>query len=295
MKSTTEPRWVRGLLIAVSLAFVSAFLALPVAAVVFEAFHEGTKTFKTIFADPTTMSAIKLTLVSTAIAVPINVVFGVAAAWLVTRFDFKGKSLLVTLIDVPVTVSPVIAGMLFILLFGAQTGIGALLFELDLQVLFAPPAIVIATLFVTFPYVARELIPLWAEQGVDEEQAAMVLGASGWTMFFRITLPKAKWALLHGIVLSTARALGEFGAVSVVSGHIRGQTNTMPLAVEALYNEYRFADAFAVATLLLSLAAVSLVFKRLVIAKARSEHQVTTVTQADDASLGANSTQISPS
>jgi sulfate transport system permease protein len=216
--------------------------------------------------------------------VPINAIFGIAAAWAVTRFQFRGKSLLVTLIDVPVTVSPVIAGMLFVLLFGGQTAIGRLLADWNVQVLFAPPAIVIATVFVTFPYVARELIPFWASQGVEEEQAAMVLGAGPFTTFRRITLPRAKWALMHGLVLSTARALGEFGAVSVVSGHIRGETNTVPLTIEALYNEYRFADAFAVSTLLLSFAALTLVLKRFIESRASSDASVTTQDEAAAAS-----------
>jgi len=267
-EASTEPRALRVGLTVIALVFIAAFLVLPVVVVLSEALSEGTDAFARSFTEPTTLAAIELTLTATLIAVPINAIFGIAAAWAVTRYQFRGKSVLVTLIDVPVTVSPVIAGMLFVLLFGGQTGVGQLLADLDMQVLFAPPAIVIATIFVTFPYVARELIPFWASQGIEEEQAAMVLGAGPFTTFRRITLPKAKWALMHGLVLSTARALGEFGAVSVVSGHIRGHTNTVPLTIEALYNEYRFADAFAVSTLLLSFAAVTLVLKRLIESRA---------------------------
>lgn len=269
--TTTEPVAVRVLLIALCLLFIGCILVAPVVSVLVEAFADGLGAFEAVFADPTTVAAIELTIISTIIAVPLNVVVGIAAAWAVTRFQFRGKSILVTLIDIPVTVSPVIAGMLFILLFNNKTMLGQFLFDLDIQILFAPPAIIMATMFVTFPYVARELIPLWAEQGVDEEQAAMVLGAGPATTFFRITLPKAKWALMHGTVLCTARALGEFGAVSVVSGHIRGKTNTLPLAVEALYSEYRFSEAFALATLLLSVAIVTLILKRIIESKARQD------------------------
>ncbi|MFO0550452.1 MAG: sulfate ABC transporter permease subunit CysW [Polyangiaceae bacterium] len=267
----TEPRAARAALIAIAVAFIAFVIALPLGAVVVEALRPGLGPFLAAISAPDTLSAIRLTALATLVSIPLNAIFGFAAAWLVTRFRFRGRTLLVTLIDLPVAISPVIAGMLFVLLFGTTTGIGNLLFDLDLRVLFAPPAVVIATLFVTSPYVARELIPALDAQGADEEQAAMVLGASSFTVFRRITLPKAKWALLHGLVLATARAIGEFGAVSVVSGHIRGETNTVPLAVETLYDEYRFSEAFAVATFLLTIACLTLLAKRVLEGRARAQ------------------------
>ncbi len=266
-----EPAAARAALIGVTVLFLGALLGLPVAAVVATALRDGTGPFFAALFDSYTLHAVELTLLATAVAVPLNAVFGVAAAYAVTRFDFPGRGLLAALIDMPIAVSPVIAGMLFVLLFGAHGWLGPWLFEHDVRILFSPAAIVIATTFVTFPYVARELIPLFASQGTDEELAALVLGASGWTTFFRVTLPKAKWGLLHGLVLSTARALGEFGAVSVVSGHIRGETNTVPLHVEALYEDQRFTAAFAVATLLLGFAVISLVAKRAVEARGQAD------------------------
>ena len=274
-EGATEPRWVRAALVALAAAFLLLFLGLPVLVVLVEALSEGLPTFFRAISSPDTLSAIRLTLLATAVAVPLNAGFGLAAAWAITRFHFPGKGLLVTFIDLPFAVSPVIAGMLFVLLFGAQGWLGPLLAEHDIRVLFSPAAVVIATVFVTFPYVARELIPLFAAQGTDEELAAVVLGASGWTTFFRITLPKAKWGLVHGLVLSTARSLGEFGAVSVVSGHIRGETNTIPLHIEATYDDQRFAEAFAIATILLFFAAISLFAKRAIEARAaaQDDHQ----------------------
>ena len=253
--------WVRAILIALSLIFLSLFLFLPLIAVFVEALQDGIGAYLTAITAPDTLAAIRLTLLTTCIAVPLNVVFGVAAAWAISRFEFRGKNLLITLIDLPVAVSPVIAGMIYVLLFGAQGLLGPLLQAHDIKIIFAVPGIALATTFVTFPFVARELIPFMQAQGSDEEEAALVLGASGWQTFFRITLPNIKWGLLYGTVLCTARAMGEFGAVSVVSGHIRGETNTMPLHVEILYNEYDFVGAFAVASLLALLALVTLVAK----------------------------------
>ncbi len=270
-KAATEPRWVRAVLIGAATSFLLLFLGLPVLVVVMEAFREGLPTFFRAITAPDTLAALRLTLLATAVAVPLNAAFGLAAAWAVTRFDFPGKGLVVTLIDLPFAVSPVIAGMLFVLLFGAHGWLGPFLADHDIRVLFSPAAVVIATVFVTFPYVARELIPLFAAQGTDEELAALVLGASGLTTFVRVTLPKAKWGLIHGLVLATARSLGEFGAVSVVSGHIRGETNTLPLHIEATYDDQRFAEAFAIATLLLVFAAVSLVVKRVVEARSAAD------------------------
>ena len=271
VRATTEPAAVRWALTAAALAFLALFLFLPVVAVLVEAFKEGLGAYWAAITHPDAVSAIQLTLQTALIAVPLNVVFGVAAAWAIARFEFSGKSLLITLIDLPFAVSPVIAGMIFVLLFGAQGALGPWLGEHDVQVIFAQPGIALATTFVTFPFVARELIPFMESQGPEEEAAALSLGASGWSMFFRITLPNAKWGLLYGIVLCNARAMGEFGAVSVVSGHIRGQTNTMPLHVEVLYNEYQFSAAFAVASLLVFLALLTLVAKRLIERKAQRE------------------------
>jgi sulfate transport system permease protein len=256
--------WVRAILIALSLIFLSLFLFLPLIAVFVEALRDGVGAYLTAITAPDTLSAIRLTLLTTCIAVPLNVVFGVAAAWAISRFEFRGKNLLITLIDLPVAVSPVIAGMIYVLLFGAQGLLGPLLQAHDIKIIFAVPGIALATTFVTFPFVARELIPFMQAQGSDEEEAALVLGASGWQMFFRITLPNIKWGLLYGTVLCTARAMGEFGAVSVVSGHIRGETNTVPLHVEVLYNEYHFAAAFSVASILVALSLVTLTLKKLI-------------------------------
>ncbi len=259
-----EPRWLKGLLVAVTFGFLGLFLFVPLLAVFTEALRKGIGPYALSLVDPAALAAINLTLVTAAIAVPANVVFGLAAAWAIAKFEFAGKSLLVTLIDLPFAVSPVISGLIFVLLFGLQGWLGPWLGEHGLRVIFAVPGIVLATLFVTFPFVARELIPLMQEQGTEEEQAALVLGASGWQTFWRVTLPNVKWGLLYGVILCNARAMGEFGAVSVVSGHIRGQTNTMPLHVEILYNEYSFVGAFAVASLLAILALVTLALKTLV-------------------------------
>lgn len=263
-RATSEHAWVRWLLIGVTLAFLSLFLFVPLAAVFTEALRKGFDTYLAALIEPDALSAIKLTLIAAAIAVPLNLVFGVAAAWSIAKFEFKGKSFLITLIDLPFAVSPVIAGLIYVLIFGLQGWLGDYLSEHDLKVIFAIPGIVLATMFVTFPFIARELIPLMQAQGKDEEEAGLVLGASGWQILWRITLPNIKWGLLYGVILTNARAMGEFGAVSVVSGHIRGMTNTMPLHVEILYNEYNYAAAFAVASLLALLALVTLVLKTLV-------------------------------
>jgi sulfate transport system permease protein len=251
-------------LIGVSIAFLGLLLAAPLGAVLAQALAKGWQIYLESFDDPDTRAAIRLTLLTAAIVVPINTVFGICASWAIAKFEFKGKSLLITLIDLPFAVSPVIAGLVFVLLFGAQGWFGPWLQERDVQVIFAVPGIVLATLFITFPYVARELIPLMQQQGSDEEEAAITLGASAWITFLRVTLPKIRWGLLYGIILCNARAMGEFGAVSVVSGHIRGLTTTMPLHVEILYNEYNFVAAFAVASLLALLAILTLVLKSLV-------------------------------
>lgn len=263
-RATSEPTWVRWSLIAVTLTFLSFFLFVPLVAVFTEALRKGFETYISALVDPDALSAIKLTLIAAAIAVPLNLVFGVAAAWAIAKFEFKGKSILITLIDLPFAVSPVIAGLIYVLIFGLQGWFGAYLSEHDFKVIFAIPGIVLATIFVTFPFVARELIPLMQAQGKDEEEAGLVLGASVWQILWRITLPNIKWGLLYGVILTNARAMGEFGAVSVVSGHIRGMTNTMPLHVEILYNEYNYAAAFAVASLLALLALVTLVLKTFV-------------------------------
>ena len=259
-----EPGWMRALLIAITLGFLGLFLLVPLAAVFAEALRKGFGAYMASFDDPAALAAIRLTLTAAAIAVPANVIFGLAASWAIARFEFRGKSLLITLIDLPFAVSPVIAGLVYVLLFGLQGWCGAWLAAHDLQIIFAVPGIVLATIFVTFPFVARELIPLMQEQGAEEELAALTLGASGWQVFRRVTLPKVRWALFYGVILCNARALGEFGAVSVVSGHIRGRTNTVPLHIEILYNEYNFVAAFAVASLLALLALVTIVAKALV-------------------------------
>ena len=262
--ATDEPAWVRRIVIGVAVGFVGLFVLVPLTAVFVEAFRAGVAAYGKAIADPAALSAIKLTFLTAAIAVPLNAVFGIVAAWAIARFRFPGRSLLLTLIDLPLAVSPVISGMVFLLLFGRQGLLGPWLARHGIEVVFALPAIVLATTFVTFPLVARELIPLMEAQGAEEEEAAIVLGATGWQTFRRVTLPKIKWGLWYGVVLCTARAMGEFGAVSVVSGHIRGRTATLPLHVEILYNEYEYQAAFAVASLLVVLALASLVARRLI-------------------------------
>ena len=261
---TTEAAWVRWLLIGLALGFMFLFLVLPLAAVATEALRKGVTAYVDALKEPDAWSAIRLTLITAAIAVPMNLVFGVAGAWAIAKFEFRGKALLTTLVDLPFAVSPVVAGLIYVLVFGAQGWLGPWLAEHDIKIIFAVPGIVLATVFVTFPFIARELVPLMQAQGTDEEQAAIVLGATGWQTFWRVTLPNIKWGLLYGVILCNARAFGEFGAVSVVSGHVRGQTNTLPLQVEILYNEYQFAAAFAVASLLALLAVATLVLKQFV-------------------------------
>jgi sulfate transport system permease protein len=261
---TTEPAWVKWTLIGSALAFIFLFLVLPLAAVFAEAFRKGAGAYLEAFNEPDAWSAIRLTLLTAAIAVPMNLVFGVAAAWAIAKYEFKGKAFLTTLVDLPFSVSPVVAGLIYVLMFGAHGWFGPWLQAHDIKIIFAVPGIVLATIFVTFPFIARELIPLMQAQGTDEEQAAMVLGATGWQTFWHVTLPNIKWGLIYGVILCNARAMGEFGAVSVVSGHIRGQTNTMPLHVEILYNEYQSVAAFAVASMLALLALVTLVIKSFV-------------------------------
>ena len=258
---TTERLPVRVILITVAVIFLVLFLLLPLGAVFFEAFRAGMTAYFAAITEPDAVAAIKLTLLVAAIAVPANLIFGLAASWAIAKFEFTGKSLLNSLIDLPFSVSPVISGLIYVLLFGLQGFLGPWLQSHNIQIICALPGIVLATIFVTFPFVARELVPLMQEQGTQDEEAALSLGASGWQTFFRVTLPNIRWALLYGVVLCNARAMGEFGAVSVVSGHIRGKTNTMPLHVEILYNEYNFAAAFAVASLLALLALVTLVIK----------------------------------
>jgi sulfate transport system permease protein len=258
--STREPTWVRYTLITVAMIFFLSCLILPLILVFVEAFKQGIEVYVNALTDSDTLSAVKLTLLTAAIAVPINVVFGVAAAWAVAKFQFRGKAILTTIIDMPFSVSPVIAGLMLVLIFGSQGWIGGWLIGHDVKILYAVPAIVLATIFITVPFVARELIPLMEAQGTEEE-AAIVLGASGWQTFWRVTLPNIKWGLIYGVILCNARAMGEFGAVSVVSGHIRGETNTLPLHVEILYNEYTFSAAFAVSSLLAFLAIITLILK----------------------------------
>lgn len=260
-RGTEDPRWLKAIFLTLSLAFLVLFLFLPLVFVFYGALERGWMVFLRSLDDPAGMHAIWLTGLVAAISVPLNTVFGVCAAWAITRFDFKGKNLLITLIDLPFAVSPVVSGLIFVLLFGLQGWFGPLLQEHNLRIVFAIPGIVLATIFVTFPFVARELIPLMQSQGSDEEQAALTLGASGWKIFWRVTLPKIRWGLLYGVILCNARAMGEFGAVSVVSGHIRGQTNTVPLHIEILYNEYQFTASFAFAALLALLALLTLVIK----------------------------------
>ncbi|MFU9044911.1 sulfate ABC transporter permease subunit CysW [Acinetobacter tibetensis] len=259
--ATREPVWVRYTLLSIALIFFLSCLILPLILVFVEAFKQGVGVYFQALVDPDTLSAVKLTLLTAVIAVPLNVVFGVAAAWSVAKFNFRGKSILTTLIDLPFSVSPVIAGLMLVLIFGTQGWMGNWLLDHDIKILYAVPAIVLATIFITVPFVARELIPLMEAQGTEEEEAAMVLGASGWQTFWKVTLPNIKWGLIYGVILCNARAMGEFGAVSVVSGHIRGETNTLPLHVEILYNEYTFSAAFAVSSLLALLAIVTLILK----------------------------------
>ena len=258
---TTESPIVRLLLIGVALVFLFLFLVLPLATVFSQALSKGFTTYLNALGEPDALSAIKLTLVTAVIAVPLNLIFGVAAAWCIAKYEFRGKSLLTTLIDLPFSVSPVVAGLIYVLIFGAQGWFGSWFEEHGIKIIFAIPGIILATIFVTFPFIARELIPLMQAQGSEEEQAAIVLGASGWQTFRYVTLPNIKWGLIYGVILCNARAMGEFGAVSVVSGHIRGETNTMPLQVEILYNEYQSVAAFAVASLLALLALVTLAIK----------------------------------
>jgi len=272
--ATSEAPWVRVVLIAVALTFLTLFLFLPLFVVFSEAFAKGAGVYWASITEPAAAHAIKLTLIAAAIAVPCNLIFGLAAAWAIAKFEFRGKQFVITLIDLPFAVSPVIAGLIYMLLFGRQGFFGEWLGENDYQIMFAIPGIVLATVFVTFPFIARELIPLMQEQGKEQEEAAITLGASGWKMFWRVTLPSVKWALLYGMILCNARAMGEFGAVSVVSGKIREQTNTLPLHIEILYNEYQFAAAFAVASLLALLALVTLVLKSLLEWKAAREHEL---------------------
>ncbi|HVC43608.1 MAG TPA: sulfate ABC transporter permease subunit CysW [Candidatus Binataceae bacterium] len=261
-RAIADPPWVRALIIGAALIFLALFLVIPLAAVFVAAFAQGVGVYLAAVTNPEARSAIRLTLLTAGIAVPLNMIFGLAAAWAITRFDFRGKNLLTTLIDLPFAVSPVIAGMLYVLLFGAQGLLGQWLADRGIRIIFAVPGIVLATIFVTLPFVARELIPVMEASGTEEEQAAITLGATGWQTFWRVTLPKVKWGLLYGVIICNARAMGEFGAVSVVSGHIRGLTDTMPLYIEILYNDYDFAAAFAVASLLTSLALVTLIAKR---------------------------------
>ena len=263
-RATSEPVLVRRLFIAIVVLFLGIFLILPLLAVFTEALRHGFATYLAAISDPNALSAMKLTLIAALIAVPLNVVFGVSAAWAIAKFEFKGKSILITLIDLPFAVSPVIAGLIYILIFGMQGWFGSYLFDHDIKVIFAIPGIVLATIFVTFPFVARELIPLMQAQGKEEEEAGLVLGASGWQILWRITFPNIKWGLLYGVILTNARAMGEFGAVSAVSGHIIGMTNTLPLHVEILYADHQLAAAFAVASLLALLAIVTLILKTFV-------------------------------
>ncbi|SJM36870.1 Sulfate transport system permease protein CysW [Psychrobacter pasteurii] len=261
--ATRDAPWVRALFIGVASVFMVVMLVIPLMAVFYEAFKGGWDLYLAALVEPEALAAIKLTLITAAIVLPINIVMGLAIAWLVTRYQFKGKQLVTTLLDLPFSVSPVVAGLMFVLLFGLNSTVGGWLESMGIQVIFAVPGIVLATLFVTFPFIARELIPLMQSQGDSEEQAALTLGASGWQVFWHVTLPNIKWALLYGIILTNARAMGEFGAVSVVSGHIRGETNTMPLLVEIAYNEYNFTAAFALSSLLAGLALLTLVVQQI--------------------------------
>jgi sulfate transport system permease protein len=276
LAATHEAPWVRWTVVGLALAFLSLFLFLPLIAVFVEAFKKGWQVYLAAIIEPDALSAMRLTLIAAAISVPMNLVFGIAAAWAIAKFEFRGKDVLLTLIDLPFSVSPVIAGLIYVLVFGLQGWLGETLRDHDLKVIFAVPGIVLATVFVTFPFIARELIPLMQAQGQEQEEAARVLGASGWQIFWRVTLPNVKWALLYGVILCNARAMGEFGAVSVVSGHIRGYTNTLPLHIEILYNEYQFAAAFAAASLLAGLALVTLVLKYVVEQRVKREKSAAT-------------------
>lgn len=269
----TEPRPLQWLLIGIALLFLAVMLVIPLAAVFAEALKGGWRLYLASLSDPEALSAIKLTLITAAIVVPVNAVLGVAMAWLLTRFDFRGKQLLTTLLDLPFSVSPVVAGLMFVLLFGAHTALGGWLEAHGIQIIFAVPGIILATLFVTFPFVAREIIPLMQAQGDSEEQAALILGANGRQMFWRVTLPNIKWALLYGVILTNARAMGEFGAVSVVSGHIRGETNTIPLLVEIFYNEYNFVGAFALSSILALLAIATLAIQDILTKIQQKKHR----------------------
>jgi len=268
-KATTESFFVRSLLILSGMAFLLIVIGLPVVVVFYEAFAEGWNSYLADIQDEYAIAAIKLTLLVAVIAVPLNVIFGVAASWAIAKFEFFGKRLLITFIDLPFSVSPVISGLIYVLLFGIHSQLGEWLVDNDIKILYAVPGLVLATIFVTFPFVARELIPLMEEQGTEEEEAAILLGASGWQTFWHVTLPNIKWGLLYGVLLCNARAMGEFGAVSVVSGHIRGETNTIPLHVEILYNEYNSSAAFAVASILTLLALVTLVLKQIIEARTK--------------------------
>ena len=271
----TEPVWLRRTLIFIALLFLGFFLVLPLLLVFVSAFAKGWQVYVASVSDPMALSAIRLTLVAAFFSVVLNTLFGLSVAWAVTRFEFPGKNILITLVDLPFTISPVVSGLVFVLLFGLQGWLGPWLYNHNIHIVYATPGIILATIFVTFPFVARELIPLMQEQGPEEEEAALVLGAGGWTIFWRVTLPNIKWGLLYGVILCNARAMGEFGAVSVVSGHIRGQTNTLPLHVEILFNEYQYSAAFAAASLLAALALVTLVAKHLVEQKFSNETQTT--------------------
>lgn len=259
--ATRESAWVKWTVIGVSLTFFALFILLPLFIVFYEALRKGWEAYVVALVEPDALSSIKLTLLAAAISVPLNLIFGIAAAWAIAKFEFRGKSFLITLIDLPFSISPVVAGLIYVLVFGRTGWLGPWFIENDMKIVFAVPGIILATIFVTFPFIARELIPLMEAQGRDEEEASTVLGASGWQTFWYVTLPNIKWALLYGVILCNARAMGEFGAVSVVSGHIRGETNTMPLHIEIAYNEYKFSAAFAVASLLAILALVTLVLK----------------------------------
>ena len=270
-RATSEPALVRAVLIGAALVFLGLFLFVPLAVVFAQAFGKGIAAYFDSFREPTALAAIRLTLLTAAVAVPFNLVFGIAAAWVIGKFDFIGKSFLMTLIDLPFSVSPVVSGLIYVLVFGMQGWLGPWLADHDIKIIFAVPGIILTTMFVTFPFVARELIPLMQAQGSEEEEAAVTLGAGGWQTFFRVTLPNVKWGLLYGVILCNARAMGEFGAVSVVSGHIRGLTNTLPLHVEILYNEYQYVAAFAAASLLALLALVTLAVKSVIEWKAARE------------------------
>jgi sulfate transport system permease protein len=279
-RATAEPFLLRAVLIGIVFVFFALFLFLPLVVVFKEAFAKGLPVFLSVFQDSATASAVKLTLLAASIAVPLNTIFGITAAWALTRFDFRGRSLIITLIDLPLWISPVVGGLIYVLVFGAQGWFGPWFIDHDIRIIFAVPGIALATIFVTFPFVARGLIPLMQAQGTKEEEAALSLGANGWQIFWRVTLPKIKWGLLYGIILCNARAMGEFGAVSVVSGHIRGKTNTIPLHIEILYQEYQFAAAFAVASVLCILALLTLVIKTY--AEWQAERQLAEAAQTTD-------------